>query len=95
MFAPNQIMKTAAPDPEGSRPHGRRKPYLLDLAAEVKAPLTTPMPGKKPGMLKAFAPHQAHFELAMKQMGGGSVFLEGPIGICEPPLTPPANSIAG
>src|ERR1039457_1065972 len=79
MFAPNQILKTAAPD------------FLkdLDLTDEVKASpadYAHSLDGKNVGMLfeKPSLRTKLTFELAMKQMGGGSVFLEGPIGVREP-----------
>src|ERR1035438_6951268 len=79
MFAPNRILKTAARD------------FLkdLDLAAEVKASpedYAHSLDGKNVGMLfeKPSLRTKLTFELAMKQMGGGSVFLEGPIGVREP-----------
>ena len=46
----------------------------------------TPVKRKNVGMLfeKPSLRTKLTFELAMKQMGGGSVFLEGPIGVREP-----------
>jgi len=63
--------------------------YLLDLADEVKrAPrkYAEAMGGKSIGMLfeKPSLRTKLTFELAMAQMGGSSVFLEGPIGVREP-----------
>jgi ornithine carbamoyltransferase len=63
--------------------------YLLDLAAEVKR---TPrlygdaLAGKSIGMLfeKPSLRTKLPFQLAISQMGGDSVFLEGPIGVREP-----------
>src|ERR1022692_786818 len=63
--------------------------YLLDLADEVKR---TPrdyaqaMGGKSIGMLfeKPSLRTKLTFELAISQMGGASVFCEGPIGVREP-----------
>jgi ornithine carbamoyltransferase len=63
--------------------------YLLDLADEVKrAPrdFGQSMAGKSIGMLfeKPSLRTKLTFELAMGQMGGDSVFMEGPIGVREP-----------
>jgi ornithine carbamoyltransferase len=63
--------------------------YLLDLAVEVKsAPgrYGRALEGKNIAMLfeKPSLRTKLTFELAMKQMGGGSVFIEGPIGVREP-----------
>jgi ornithine carbamoyltransferase len=63
--------------------------YLLDLAAAVKQ---TPreyghaMEGKSIAMLfeKPSLRTKLTFDLAMSQMGGDSVFMEGPIGVREP-----------
>jgi len=63
--------------------------YLLDLAAEVKR---TPrefgqaLAGKSIGMLfeKPSLRTKLTFQLAISQMGGDSVFMEGPIGVREP-----------
>jgi ornithine carbamoyltransferase len=90
MFAPNQILKTSASDLlKDLDLTDEELLYLLDLAAEVK---TSPgdyahaLDGKNLGMLfeKASLRTKLTFELAMKQMGGGSVFVEGPIGVREP-----------
>jgi ornithine carbamoyltransferase len=63
--------------------------YLLDLAHEVKSSpgdYGRAMEGKNLAMLfeKPSLRTKLTFELAMKQMGGGSVFIEGPIGVREP-----------
>ncbi len=63
--------------------------YLLDLADEVKrAPRNygNAMSGKSIGMLfeKPSLRTKLTFELAISQMGGASVFMEGPIGVREP-----------
>jgi ornithine carbamoyltransferase len=90
MFAPNQILKTAAPDfLKDLDLTGGELLYLLDLAAKVKAcpaDYAHSLDGKNIGMLfeKPSLRTRLTFELAMKQMGGGSVFVEGPIGIREP-----------
>src|SRR5215813_11116306 len=63
--------------------------YLLDLAAEVKASPARygrALEGKNIALLfeKPSLRTKLTFELAMKQLGGGSVFVEGPIGVREP-----------
>jgi len=63
--------------------------YLLDLAGEIKASPAhygRALEGKNIAMLfeKPSLRTKLTFELAMRQMGGGSVFIEGPIGIREP-----------
>ena len=63
--------------------------YLLDLAGAVKqAPRLygQSMAGKSIAMLfeKPSLRTKLTFDLAMSQMGGASVFLEGPIGVREP-----------
>ena len=90
MFAPNPILKTAAPDfLKDLDLTDDELLYLLDLAAEVKsspADYAHSLDGKNIGMLfeKPSLRTKLTFELAMKQMGGGSVFIEGPIGVREP-----------
>src|SRR3954451_22021319 len=90
MFAPNQILKTAASDfLKDLDLTDDELLYLLDLAAEVKSSpgdYAHALDGKNVAMLfeKPSLRTKITFELAMKQMGGGSVFLEGPIGIREP-----------
>src|SRR5438046_4690591 len=63
--------------------------YLLDLAAQIKASPARygrTLEGKSIAMLfeKPSLRTKLTFELAMEQMGGGSVFIEGPIGVREP-----------
>src|SRR5690242_10431352 len=63
--------------------------YLLDLAGDVKAAPARyghALAGKHIAMLfeKPSLRTKLTFELAMKQLGGGSVFIEGPIGVREP-----------
>jgi ornithine carbamoyltransferase len=63
--------------------------YLLDLAAEVKrAPknYAKALEGKSIALLfeKPSLRTRLTFEIAMKQLGGGSVFCDGPIGVREP-----------
>jgi ornithine carbamoyltransferase len=62
---------------------------LLDLADEVKrhpGDYAQALAGKSIALLfeKPSLRTRLTFELAMKQMGGGSVFVEGPIGVREP-----------
>jgi ornithine carbamoyltransferase len=90
MFAPDQILKTAASDflQDLDLSTGELV-YLLDLAGEVKAApgrYARALDGKNIGMLfeKPSLRTKLTFELAMKQLGGGSVFIEGPIGVREP-----------
>ena len=90
MFAPNQILKTSSSDLlKDLDLTDDELLYLLDLAAEVKVSpgdYTHALDGKNIGMLfeKPSLRTKLTFELAMKQMGGGSVFVEGPIGVREP-----------
>jgi ornithine carbamoyltransferase len=90
MFAPNQILKTSSCDLlKDLDLTDDELLYLLDLAAEVKVSpgdYTHALDGKNIGMLfeKPSLRTKLTFELAMKQMGGGSVFVEGPIGVREP-----------
>jgi len=63
--------------------------YLLDLAAVVKKSpreYGQSMAGKSIAMLfeKPSLRTKLTFDLAMSQMGGASVFMEGPIGVREP-----------
>jgi len=63
--------------------------YLLDLAAAVKQSpreYGQAMAGKSIAMLfeKPSLRTKLTFELAMTQMGGASIFMEGPIGVREP-----------
>jgi ornithine carbamoyltransferase len=63
--------------------------YLLDLAAAVKQSpreYGQSMAGKSIAMLfeKPSLRTKLTFDLAMTQMGGASVFMEGPIGVREP-----------
>src|SRR3954465_1810336 len=90
MFAPNQILKTAAPDfLKDLDLTDDELLYLLDLAGEVKvapADYARALDGKNIALLfeKPSLRTKLTFELAMKQLGGGSVFVEGPIGVREP-----------
>jgi len=90
MFAPNQILKTSASDLlKDLDLTDDELLYLLDLAAELKSSprdYARALDGKNLGLLfeKPSLRTKLTFELAMKQMGGGSVFVEGPIGVREP-----------
>jgi ornithine carbamoyltransferase len=90
MSAPNQILKAAGSDLLRDLDlTDDELLYLLDLAAEVKASpghYGRALDGKNIAMLfeKPSLRTKLTFELAMKQMGGGSVFIEGPIGVREP-----------
>jgi len=90
MFAPNQILKANASDfLDDLDLTTDELVYLLDLAAEVKGSpgeYAHSLDGKNIGMLfeKPSLRTKLTFELAMKQLGGGSVFIEGPIGVREP-----------
>ena len=90
MFAPDQILKTAGSDLlKDLDLTDDELIYLLDLAAEVKtapAHYARTLEGKNIAMLfeKPSLRTKLTFELAIKQLGGGSVFIEGPIGVREP-----------
>jgi ornithine carbamoyltransferase len=90
MFAPDQILKTAGSDLLRDLDlTDDELLYLLDLAAEVKSSpgdYGRALEGKNIAMLfeKPSLRTKLTFDLAMKQMGGGSVFIEGPIGVREP-----------
>jgi ornithine carbamoyltransferase len=90
MYTPDQILKASAPDLlQDLDLTNDELLYLLDLAAEVKAAPARyghALDGKNIAMLfeKPSLRTKLTFELAMKQMGGGSVFIEGPIGVREP-----------
>jgi len=63
--------------------------YLLDLAANVKRRprnYAHALEGKSIALLfeKPSLRTRLTFEIAMQQMGGGSVFIDGPIGLREP-----------
>jgi ornithine carbamoyltransferase len=90
MFAPGQILKTNSPDLLHDLDLTTDELlYLLDLAAGVKASpgeYARALEGKNIALLfeKPSLRTKLTFELAMKQLGGGSVFVEGPIGVREP-----------
>jgi ornithine carbamoyltransferase len=90
MITPNQILKTASPDMlrDLDLTHDKLL-YLLDLAAEVKASprdYAHVLDGKSIALLfeKPSLRTKLTFERAIKQLGGDSAFLEGPIGVREP-----------
>jgi ornithine carbamoyltransferase len=90
MITPNQILKTASPDMlrDLDLTHDELL-YLLDLAAEVKASprdYAHVLDGKSIALLfeKPSLRTKLTFERAIKQLGGDSAFLEGPIGVREP-----------
>lgn len=90
MSAPDQILKAAAPDfAKDLDLTDDELLYLLDLAARIKASPARygrALEGRSIAMLfeKPSLRTKLTFELAMKQMGGGSVLVEGPIGVREP-----------
>ena len=90
MITPNQILKTASPDMLRDLDLTNDELlYLLDLAAEVKASpreYAHVLDGKSIALLfeKPSLRTKLTFELAIKQLGGDSAFLEGPIGVREP-----------
>src|SRR3954447_24886897 len=90
MFAPNEIPKTSATDLlKDLDLTDDELLYLLDLADHVKhspGDYAHALDGRNLGMLfeKPSLRTKLTFELAMKQLGGGSVFIEGPIGVREP-----------
>src|SRR5215831_18990871 len=90
MSAPFQILKTTATDLLKDLDLADDELlHLLDLAREVKespARYGRALEGKNIAMLfeKPSLRTKLTFDLAMKQMGGGSVFIEGPIGVREP-----------
>ena len=90
MSAPDQILKAAAPDfAKDLDLTDDELLYLLDLAALIKASPARygrALEGRSIAMLfeKPSLRTKLTFELAMKQMGGGSVLVEGPIGVREP-----------
>ena len=90
MSAPNQILKTNASDLLHDLDLTTDELlYLLDLADEVKAAparYARALDGKNIALLfeKPSLRTKLTFELAIKQLGGGSVFIEGPIGVREP-----------
>jgi len=90
LFHPDRIQKAARPDYLGDLDLTNDELYyLLDLAAAIKQSPREyghAMEGKSIAMLfeKPSLRTKLTFELAMSQMGGDSVFMEGPIGVREP-----------
>src|SRR5580658_2421292 len=86
----NQILKANAPDILTDLDLSNDElSYLLDLAGEVKrAPreFARSLEGKSIALLfeKPSLRTRLTFELAIRQLGGDSVFCEGPIGSREP-----------
>jgi ornithine carbamoyltransferase len=86
----NQILKANAPDILTDLDLSSDElSYLLDLAAEVKRTprdFAEALAGKSIALLfeKPSLRTRLTFELAIRQMGGTSVFCEGPIGVREP-----------
>jgi ornithine carbamoyltransferase len=87
---PNSIPKTASPDfLRDLDLTNDELLYLLDLAAEVKASprdFAHALDGKSIALLfeKPSLRTKLTFERAIRQLGGDSAFLEGPIGVREP-----------
>jgi len=90
LFHPSQILKAARSDYLCDLDLTNDELYyLLDLAAAVKQSpreYGQTMAGKSIAMLfeKPSLRTKLTFDLAMSQMGGASVFMEGPIGVREP-----------
>jgi ornithine carbamoyltransferase len=90
LFHPSQILKAARTDYLCDLDLTNDELYyLLDLAAAVKQSPRDyghSMAGKSIAMLfeKPSLRTKLTFDLAMSQMGGASVFMEGPIGVREP-----------
>src|SRR6476619_809811 len=90
MITPNEILKAASPDFLRDLDLTNDELfYLLDLAAEVKASprdFAHVLDGKSIALLfeKPSLRTKLTFELAIKQLGGDSAFLEGPVGVREP-----------
>ena len=89
-ITPNQITRISAPDLARDLDlTDDELSYLLDLAIDVKQSprdYAQSLAGKSIGLLfeKASLRTRLTFELAIKQLGGDSVFSEGPIGAREP-----------
>jgi ornithine carbamoyltransferase len=90
LFAPAQIMKTNAPDLLRDLDlTDEELLHLLDLAAEVKQSprdYARALDGKSIALLfeKPSLRTRLTFELAIKQLGGDALFVDGPIGVREP-----------
>jgi ornithine carbamoyltransferase len=89
-FAPSRILKARASDLLRDLDLSDDElAYLLDLAAEVKlAPqdYAHSLDGKSIALLfeKPSLRTRLTFEIAIRELGGGSVFCDGPIGVREP-----------
>ena len=89
-ITPNQITRISAPDLARDLDlTDDELSYFLDLAIDVKQSprdYAQSLAGKSIGLLfeKASLRTRLTFELAIKQLGGDSVFSEGPIGAREP-----------
>jgi ornithine carbamoyltransferase len=89
-IAPNQITRISAPDLSRDLDLTNDElSYLLDLAVDVKhspREYAHSLAGSSIALLfeKASLRTRLTFELAIKQLGGDSVFSEGPIGAREP-----------
>src|SRR5881394_2306220 len=90
MILPNEILKAASPDLLRDLDLTNDELlYLLDLAVEVKASpreYAHVLDGKSIALLfeKPSLRTKLTFEMAIRQLGGHSSFLEGPIGVREP-----------
>src|SRR5580700_1865417 len=90
LVTPNQILKTSAPDLLRDLDLTNDELlYLLDLADEVKQSprdYAHLLDGKSIALLfeKPSLRTKLTFELAIRQLGGDSIFIEGPIGVREP-----------
>jgi ornithine carbamoyltransferase len=90
MLMPNQILKTTGPDLLRDLDlTDDELVYLLDLAARVKrspSGYAHVLDGKSIALLfeKPSLRTRLTFELAIKQLGGDTVFVDGPIGVREP-----------
>jgi ornithine carbamoyltransferase len=89
-MTPNEILKSGTPDLLRDLDLTNDELlYLLDLAAEVKQcprDYAHVLDGKSIALLfeKPSLRTKLTFDLAIKQLGGDSTFLEGPIGVREP-----------
>ena len=90
LFTPAQIMKTNASDLLRDLDLSDEELlHLLDLAGEVKQSprdYARALDGKSIALLfeKPSLRTRLTFELAIKQLGGGALFVDGPIGVREP-----------
>jgi ornithine carbamoyltransferase len=90
LFTPGQILKISRPDLLCDLDlTGDELAYLLDLSTEVKQSprdYSNALAGKSIALLfeKPSLRTKLTFELAIKELGGGSVFVDGPIGVREP-----------